>query len=180
MLEAGKSYALVSSSDLLKQHILEYLRVINEEAGINKVASIFGKQLIVSDTATPTPRSIVISLSERNQEGIENINLDEKITEFLFIINGIDIKEKKNLFNYIRNKNKKLSSEIAYFNTLICINYIDNLTLERIDKIYSYKHISNHTATEYYQVLIDFINNPTEVNLHYMLNVFDEDSYQTH
>lgn len=177
MFKADTSYTLLSSSEFLLNIITAYIASLNEEQGILRVPSLFKKQLIISDTASPSKKSIVISYKSRDSKEFKEINIDDSLAKICFSMQSIDLEAHKNIIRYITNKCKKVQPEVAYYNVMICTHYISKLDTERVDKIFSNRYLGIHTAIEQYQTLVDFINNPTEVNLHHLLNMFNEDDF---
>lgn len=175
MLQADKSYALITESELIRTIATEYLIEINRQLNIFAKKSLFGKYIEFSNTATPTNRTIVISSQPRHEKQIQNLNLDENLVEFVATLTNTQID--KDIQRYLKTKLRNHTPDIAFY-YLSAITGLNRLNTYEIDKMLDLTYDGAHTSTERYQTLIDFISNPTEVSLFKLLQIFNEKDHQ--
>lgn len=175
MLQADKSYALITESELIRTIATEYLIALNQKQNIFPQKSLFGKYIEFSNTATPTTRTIVISSQPRHEKQIQNLNLDENLVEFVATITHTQID--KDIQRYLKTKLRNHTPDIAFY-YLSAITGLNRLNTYEIDKMLDLEYDGAHTSTERYQTLIDFISNPTEVSLFKLLQIFNEKDHQ--
>lgn len=174
MLIHNQSYCILSDSELLRNIVVEYLYYINENNGVFRKKSLYGKFIEVSNFSEPNKRTIVFSFKERVSPEFKTINIDEDLVEIVFTMYGYNIEANKDFIKYIKRKIKNKNIEVAYYS--VCALMSIEMSYENIDKVFERQYTGVHTTTEMYSVLIEFINNPNETNLFKMLQVFN--SYQ--
>lgn len=171
------SYSVLSKSELITNITIDYILHLNEENGILPERSIFGKHTIVSDTEVPNKRRIVLSKIPRTtDDGFKTLNLDDDIVELTFLIHRQDIEQVLDKVKYIKQKLKKRDIEIQFYLTSAILG--TGLETHIIDRVIDHHYKGIHTATERYQVLIDFVNSPSETQLYHLLNIFNEENHQ--
>lgn len=173
MIEANKSYAIVTQSDLLRNIATDFIVTINDKIGIYRKKNLFGKYIDISDIATPSKNKLVLSYKERNEPDITNINIDESIVPFTLFINNYNIaepdQETKDIITYLKHKSKRTNTETTYYNISVLLGF-DKITHEQVDRVFDKKYLGIHTTTEIIDTLVDFVNQPSEVKLHKLIS----------
>lgn len=177
MLNADTSYAIVSKSPLIQSIVIDYLVKINREQSIFVGNSLFEKSIKFSDTDEPNSRCIIISKIERNSTKIKNIDADDNIPEIVFEMSGLDPTEHKDHIRLIKQKIKRFEPELRLYKVYAILGNMP-ITNDSIEQALEYKYKGVHTTGEQVEILIEFINNPTEINLQRVVKVFNEDGYQ--
>lgn len=177
MLEANKSYAIVSSSPLLQSLAIDYLIEANRQQQIYVGDSLFEKCLKISDTDTPSDRVVVISKIARENDQITTINLDECLVDVVFSMHGLDPVEHKDNIRLIKQKIKKSPPELKFYKVSAIVGTLP-ITTESITRACELNYAGVHTTTEQIDVLVGFISHPSEINLQRVVKVFNEDGYQ--
>lgn len=173
MIEPKQSYALVSSSDLLKHIVGNYIIELNRQHNIFVGANLYGISLVISDTAEPTARSIVLSKIARQNSKIKELNIDENIPELVFEMQNIDREANKDTFRLIKQKLKNTAPELKFYK-VSAIVATEPITIESIENAINLKYKGVHTTTEQLDVLVEFIMNSNEINLQRVIKYFNE------
>lgn len=169
----GISYALNSDSDMLKHIVANYIIELNKKHNIHIGNNLFGTALIVSDTAEPTARSIVLSKTPRNHNKIKNLDIDSNIVDLVFEMQNIDKEVNKDSLRLIKQRLKNESPELKFFK-VSAILATEPITIDSIDNAINLKYKGVHTVTEQMDILVEFIMNPSEINLQRVVKYFNE------
>lgn len=183
-LKPDTNYCLISKSEFLKNRVADYLVYINSKVDILTEKSIFGKYLMVSDTEEPTKRRVVISYKDRSSEEFSKIDIDKNVVPLTMLTVGVDLSSEggKQLLKMMSSKLARTEPEIAYYYAFaVCSDFIrtNEVDYERGSQILNSKAYKGvHTATECYQGLIEFVQQPNEISLNKLIMLFNDDDYQ--
>lgn len=173
MLEAGVSYAIISTSDMLKAIISAYIIELNRRENIFVGGNLYGKSLVISDTAEPTSRSIVLSKVQRQSKAFKHIDIDPNIVELTFAMHGIDKEQYKDKIRLIKQKTKHTNPELCYYK-VCAIMGAEEISTDTIESALNLNYKGVHTTAEQIEVLVEFISNSSEINLQRVVKVFNE------
>lgn len=177
MLEYNKSYALVSKCPQLQAVVTSYLIELNRQHDIFVGDSLYEKSIKLSDTATPNSRQIVISQVPRDSDTFTALDIDSNLVELVFEMNGMKLDDCKDYIRAIKQKTKRLDPLLRYYK-LLAILGTQPLSLDSINDALELNYTGVHTTSEQVGLLVEFINNPTEINLQRLVRVFNESGYQ--
>lgn len=178
-LMSDTSYSIVNSTDFINTQIISHLRGINEEAGIQSAPTMFGKYMKVEKETkesvkdVPTNKYIIVSLNNRSSEEFVKIDVSSILVPLCAEIMG------ETNTDFIKYCNKylrwKKADIVYYYMSALVFNAIDNkgsFNVQKADLVLrNYEYQGQHTVTEKYQILIEFIEFPNEENLFDLLAI---------
>lgn len=177
LIKAGQSYSIITKSDIVFNLILGYIYDISEPLGIYKAKAIFGKYILISDTALPAKNRVVISRKERSEEEFESINVNYAFVQIFAQMLDNDDKE---FLAYCKKHLKKNKIEVAYYymcaisTTCFTDGEFNEAKANLIINSHSYRGV--HSVSDKYATLISFVSYPTEENLSELFFAFNDEN----